>query len=60
MEHQQLLSRNQDFEESFARGSLDLGGFVAFLVVDLVRGHLLQEDRSYFGVLDEDPNADLD
>ncbi len=59
-EHQQLLARNQGFEEAFARGSLDLGGFVAFLVVDLVRGHLLQEDRSYFGVLEEDPDADLD
>lgn len=60
VEHQELLTRNQAFEEAFARGGLDLGGFVAFLVVDLVRGHLLQEDRTYFGVLEEDPQAEVD
>jgi len=59
-EHQQLLLQGQAFQDDFARGALDLGRCVAFLVVDLVRGHLLQEDRSYFGILDGMPDVDED
>ena len=59
-EHQRLLARARSFHEGLLGGDLDLGGLMAFLTVDLVKGHLLHEDQTFFGALEEKPDTGLD
>jgi diguanylate cyclase (GGDEF)-like protein/hemerythrin-like metal-binding protein len=50
-EHQRLLRIAQEFQLQPREGALDLGRVVHFLAMDLVQGHLMQEDSTYFGEL---------
>ncbi len=47
-EHQRLLRAARGFLADVEAGRLDLAALVAYLAFDLVRGHLLTEDRNYF------------
>jgi diguanylate cyclase (GGDEF)-like protein/hemerythrin-like metal-binding protein len=48
-EHQRLLEKASRFEAEVGSGMTDLSQFVGFLILDLVQGHILTEDKSYFG-----------
>jgi diguanylate cyclase (GGDEF)-like protein/hemerythrin-like metal-binding protein len=47
-EHQRILGLANDLQASFVDGNVDLGRIVNFLAVDLVKGHLFNEDSTYF------------
>jgi diguanylate cyclase (GGDEF)-like protein/hemerythrin-like metal-binding protein len=49
--HALLLGRARKLQEEVQAGQLDFGRLVTFLALDLVRGHLLTEDRNYFAYL---------
>ncbi len=58
-EHQRLLSSIQDLEQDLDAGRLDLGRLVTFLAVEVVRDHLLQGDRDYFGCFKTPPASSV-
>ena len=47
-EHQRLLATAREIQASVSEGRMDLGRVVNFLAMDLVKGHLMQEDSTYF------------
>lgn len=47
-EHARLLAAARRLQAELASGQGDFGRLVTFLVTDLVKGHLLSEDRHYF------------
>ncbi|WLT30409.1 diguanylate cyclase [Geothrix sp. PMB-07] len=49
--HAALMSRARKLQAEVQAGHLDFGRLVAFLALDLVKGHILSEDRNYFGHL---------
>lgn len=49
--HALLLGKARKLQEEVQAGQLDFGRLVTFLALDLVRGHLLTEDRNYFAHL---------
>jgi len=49
--HAELLDRARSLHEQVLTGRLDFGVLVGYLAKDLVRGHLLTEDRNYFSAL---------
>lgn len=49
--HAGLLGKARKLQEEVQAGELDFGKLVTFLTVDLVKGHLLTEDRTYFSHL---------
>jgi len=49
--HASLLAKARKLQEDVKAGELDFGKLVTFLTVDLVKGHLLTEDRTYFSHL---------
>ena len=53
-EHQRILALARELHASFTAGALDLGRLLNFLAVDLVKGHLMEEDCTYFKDLDLD------
>lgn len=54
VKHQQILALAQELHASFVADKLDLGRLLNFLAVDLVKGHLMEEDSTYFKDLDLD------
>ena len=50
-EHHRLLEKAALFETEVVKGNLDMSQFVGFLILDLVQGHILLEDKSYFSYL---------
>jgi diguanylate cyclase (GGDEF)-like protein/hemerythrin-like metal-binding protein len=59
--HANLLAKARALQAEVQSGHLDFGKLVSFLAMDLVKGHLLTEDRGYFthlvGVLGPDGPA---
>lgn len=53
-EHQRILAMARDLQPGLLAGELDLGRLVNYLAMDLVKGHLMQEDSTYFKDLDLD------
>ncbi|MBP1770981.1 MAG: hypothetical protein H6P99_144 [Holophagaceae bacterium] len=49
--HALLLGKARKLQEEVQAGQLDFGRLVTFLALDLVQGHLLTEDRTYFAHL---------
>jgi len=49
--HASLLSRAWKLQADVQAGQLDFGRLVSFLALDLVKGHILTEDRGYFSHL---------
>ena len=49
--HGALLSRARKLQADVQAGDLDFGALVTFLALDLVKGHILSEDRNYFAHL---------
>lgn len=47
-EHARLLATARDLQADLQTGRVDFGRLVAYLATDLVKGHLLTEDRNYF------------
>ena len=47
-EHARLLAAARQQQAELAAGKADFGRLITFLVTDLVKGHLLTEDRNYF------------
>jgi diguanylate cyclase (GGDEF)-like protein/hemerythrin-like metal-binding protein len=47
-EHHRLLEKASRFEAEVEAGKADVSQFVGFLILDLVQGHILIEDRSFF------------
>ena len=47
-EHQRLLEKASRFEAEVSSGKTDMSQFVGFLILDLVQGHIVIEDRNYF------------
>lgn len=47
-EHHRLLEKAARFEADVESGKADISQFVGFLILDLVQGHILIEDRTYF------------
>jgi diguanylate cyclase (GGDEF)-like protein/hemerythrin-like metal-binding protein len=47
-EHHRLLEKASRFEADVEAKKADISQFVGFLILDLVQGHLLIEDRNYF------------
>lgn len=56
-EHQRLLATAREIQASVSEGRMDLGRVVNFLAMDLVKGHLMQEDSAYFKDLPADSGA---
>ena len=50
-EHARLLAGARDLQAEARAGRLDFGRLVTYLATDLVKGHLLTEDRNYFAHL---------
>lgn len=46
--HAELLARMRHLQAEAEQGRLDLGRLVEFFIVELVQGHLMVEDRTYF------------
>ncbi len=46
--HADLLKKAWDLQEEVKAGKLDFGRLVSFLALELVKGHILTEDRGYF------------
>ncbi len=49
--HASLLAKARALQAEVQAGHLDFGKLVSFLAMDLVKGHLLSEDRGYFSHL---------
>lgn len=49
--HAELLATARTLQQDLREGRVDFGRLVAFLVNDVVKGHLLGEDRHYFAHL---------
>ena len=49
--HGTLLSKARKLQAEVKAGHLDFGRLVTFLALDLVKGHILTEDREYFSHL---------
>jgi len=49
--HASLLAKARKLQLEVQSGQLDFGRLVSFLALDLVKGHLLEEDRHYFAAL---------
>jgi len=49
--HASLLSKAWKLQAEVKAGQLDFGRLVSFLALDLVKGHILTEDRAYFSHL---------
>lgn len=47
-EHHRLLEKAGRFEGEVDAGKADVSQFVGFLILDLVQGHILLEDRNFF------------
>lgn len=47
-EHHRLLEKASRFEWEVDAGKADVSQFVGFLILDLVQGHILIEDRNFF------------
>jgi diguanylate cyclase (GGDEF)-like protein/hemerythrin-like metal-binding protein len=47
-EHHRLLEKASRFEADVDAGRADVSQFVGFLILDLVQGHILIEDRRFF------------
>jgi len=47
-EHHRLLEKASRFESEVESGKVDMSQFVGFLILDLVQGHILIEDKTYF------------
>jgi len=47
-EHHRLLEKASRFESEMGKGGTDMSQFVGFLVLDLVQGHILLEDKNFF------------
>lgn len=47
-EHHRLLEKASRFEADVDAGKADVSQFVGFLILDLVQGHILLEDRNFF------------
>lgn len=47
-EHHRLLEKASRFEADVEAGKADVSQFVGFLILDLVQGHILLEDRNFF------------
>ena len=50
-EHARLIAGARSLQADMKAGKLDFGRLVAYLATDLVKGHLLTEDRNYFQAL---------
>jgi diguanylate cyclase (GGDEF)-like protein/hemerythrin-like metal-binding protein/PAS domain S-box-containing protein len=50
--HRQLLARAVNLRHQTDEGGVSLGALVEFLVSDVVAGHLISEDRKFFGLFD--------
>jgi diguanylate cyclase (GGDEF)-like protein/hemerythrin-like metal-binding protein len=46
--HTALLTKARRIQRDVLMGQLDFGQLIAFLAMDLVKGHILGEDRNYF------------
>ena len=51
--HQELLQKAQHLQDEAATGRLEMATLVQFLVLDLVQGHIYNDDRDYFGLIQE-------
>ena len=49
--HAALLTKARRIQRDVLTGQLDFGQLLSFLAMDLVKGHILGEDRNYFGLL---------
>ena len=49
--HGSLLAKAWKLQAEVKAGQLDFGRLVTFLALDLVKGHILTEDRTYFSHL---------
>ena len=49
--HASLLAKARKLQEDVDAKQLDVGKLTTFLALDLVKGHILQEDRSYFSLV---------
>jgi len=49
--HASLLSKAWKLQAEVKAGQLDFGRLISFLALDLVKGHILTEDRAYFAHL---------
>lgn len=47
-EHHRLLQLAGEFEAEVGSGAVDMTKFVGFLILDLVQGHVLIEDKTFF------------
>jgi len=47
-EHHRLLEKASRFEAEVGSGQVDISQFVGFLILDLVQGHILIEDKTFF------------
>lgn len=56
--HASLIARARKLQAEVQAGRLDFGGLITFLALDLVKGHILGEDRNYFGHLQKMSSPD--
>ncbi|MBI1754173.1 MAG: diguanylate cyclase [Acidobacteria bacterium] len=56
--HASLISRARDLQAEVQADRLDFGRLISFLALDLVKGHILGEDRNYFGHLQKMSSPD--
>jgi diguanylate cyclase (GGDEF)-like protein/hemerythrin-like metal-binding protein len=54
-EHHRLLEKASRFETEVGSGKVDMSQFVGFLILDLVQGHILIEDKTFFGYFQPAP-----
>jgi diguanylate cyclase (GGDEF)-like protein/hemerythrin-like metal-binding protein len=52
-QHKRLLEKARQLQAETEKGSLDLGQVTSFLAMDLVLGHIVQEDTKYFSLVDQ-------
>ena len=56
-EHRRLLEKASQFESDVGSGKADFSQFVGFLILDLVQGHILIEDKHFFGYFHPAPRG---
>jgi len=49
--HASLLEKARQLQADVQKGHLDFGKLITFLAMDLIKGHILTEDRGYFAHL---------
>ena len=54
-EHRRLLEKAGRFEAEVGSGKADISQFVGFLILDLVQGHILIEDKNFYGCFHATP-----